>query len=139
MARVEAKKKQYFQTCGYSMWPFLRQEDRIIVEETGCADLTSGNLIVYRSEGKLLCHRLVRKKVFAGKYIFLTRGDYARSWVTEKVEEERVMGRVSAIIKRGKIISQQGKWRTVGGRIIVLVFPIVAWIVVEFEKIVRKQ
>jgi len=136
---IEVKKKQYFEATGYSMWPFLRQQDRIIVEQNGCADLRPGNVVVYESDGKPLCHRLVRKIISAGKYLLFTRGDYVQSWRTEKVEEEQVVGRVSAIIRGSKIISLRGKWQTVGGRIIVLVFPLVAWFVAALQKIVRKQ
>ncbi len=136
---TEAKNKHYFEATGYSMWPFLKKHDRIIVEQRGCADLVPGNLVVYQSDGRSICHRLVRKKISAGKYLLLTRGDYVSSWKTEKVDETQVTGRVSAIVREDKIITLQGVWPTISGRIIILAFPPVAWTVAALQKVVKKQ
>ena len=136
---IEAKNKYYFETSGYSMWPFLRPQDRIIVERTGCFDLIPGNLIVFESDGNPVCHRLVKKRMFSGKYWLFTRGDYVTCWKTEKVHEAHVTGRVSAIIRGGEILPLQGIWPTVCGRIIILVFPAVAWTVSGLRKILSKK
>ncbi len=134
---IEAKNKHYFETTGFSMWPFLRQQDRIIVEEATCSDLNSGDLIVYKLEGKSVCHRLVKKRISAGRCFLLTRGDYAPSWKTEKVDPMQVTGRVSTIVRGSRIITVKGAWQTFTGRMIILFFPVVVLTFSSLRKILQ--
>ncbi len=130
-------KKQFLETTGFSMWPFLRQLDRIIVEEATCSELNSGDLIVYKLEGKSVCHRLVKKRISAGRCFLLTRGDYAPSWKTEKVDPMQVIGRVSTIVRGSQIVAVKGIWQTLVGRMIILFFPVVVLTFSSLRKILQ--
>ena len=140
MAKImEARNKHYFETQGYSMWPFLRPQDRIIVEKADLRQLCPGELVVYEYDGQSVCHRLVKKIISGGKYLLLTRGDYVPSCKTEKVDQAQVTGRVSAIVRGSRIVSIKGLGYVLTGRMIVLVFPLVALAVSTVEKIIRKR
>ncbi|MFH0827948.1 MAG: hypothetical protein V1919_02140, partial [Candidatus Omnitrophota bacterium] len=64
----EIQKKHYFEATGFSMWPFIKEQDRIIAEEVKAEELESGEVIIYRAENKLVCHRLVSRKKAGEEY-----------------------------------------------------------------------
>jgi hypothetical protein len=136
---MDARNKDYFQTQGYSMWPFLRPQDRIIVEKAEFHELCPGELVVYEYDGRSVCHRLVKKKISLGKSWLFIRGDYVPSWRTEKVDPSKVTGRVSAIVRGSRIVPTKGLTYTLTGRMIVLVFPLLALAVSRIEKILKKR
>jgi signal peptidase I len=135
----ETQGKKYLETTGLSMWPFLRQQDRIVVEDAGYSELHPGDLVVYHSEGSQVCHRLVKKSISEGRSMLFTRGDYVPSWSTEKVDQAQVIGRVSAIVRDVRIISASGIRGRIIGRLVIIIFPIFAWTVSTIERIARKK
>jgi signal peptidase I len=133
------RKKQYLETSGFSMWPFLKQDDRVIIEEVNIQELRAGDIVLYNTDNQSVCHRLVGKRSSAGKYFMLTRGDYVPSWKTETIDGAHLKGRVSAIIRGKKIIPLKGIWNAAAGRIIILAFPLVAFAVASAVKILKKR
>jgi len=138
-------KKQFLETSGFSMWPFLRLVDRIIVEDVSAKELNPGDIIVYKVDAQPVCHRLVAKRKSAGKYLLFTRGDYVPSWKTERVIEEQLSGRVCGIVRssqnRGgsRLVSLKGAWQAMRAVAIITVFPLVVIILVNISKILRKR
>ncbi len=47
----------YFDVAGQSMWPFLRGVERVVVRPVKIADLRRGDLVVFRRDGRVVCHR----------------------------------------------------------------------------------
>lgn len=100
------KKVEFFETTGQSMWPSIRTQDKVIVVPVTPQELRLGDLILYRENDKLICHRLVRKLRGTSGYLFWVRGDATR-WGYETVDRLNLVGRVSQIIRDGKVISQE--------------------------------
>jgi signal peptidase I len=132
-------KRHYFETSGFSMWPFLRQKDRIIVEEVPARELISGDIILYKSQDKSTCHRLIKKERSLKGYIFFTRGDYVPSWNTDKVLEEQVLGRVSGFVRLGKLISLRTPRCVLEARVIMFFSPFVAFLFSSLSKLCPKR
>ena len=141
----ESQKKQYLETTGFSMWPFLRKEDRIIVEDVPVKELNPGDIVLYKVDAQPICHRLVAKRKSAGKYLLFARGDYVPSWKTERVIEEQLSGRICGIVRssqnggRTRIVSLKGAWPAIWGVVIITVFPLVVITLVNISKILRKK
>ncbi|MFA6384831.1 MAG: hypothetical protein WCY10_05625 [Candidatus Omnitrophota bacterium] len=133
-----SKRVHYFETSGFSMWPFLRRGDRIVVEEFDPARARPGDIVLYKEQGCQICHRLVEKKTVSGTRVFFVRGDYLPSWKTVAVDQARLAGRVRAIVRGKRVISLQGFWSAAGGRLIVIFFPLAVLFFVGVRKLVKK-
>ena len=97
-------------TSGFSMEPFLKAGEKIILRQTTAQDLYPGSLVVYRASGALICHRLVFKTERNGRCRLYVRGDSAWAW-PEEVPWDSVQGVVAAVVRANGKISSMGCWR----------------------------
>jgi len=67
-----------------------------------------GDILLYRSNNQIVCHRLVRKVAKDNGYLFYTRGDASRT-VEGPVKEEAFMGKVTGILRKGRIVDITGE------------------------------
>ncbi|MBU2436492.1 MAG: S24/S26 family peptidase, partial [Candidatus Omnitrophica bacterium] len=66
-----------FKTSGFSMWPFLRGGQKIIIKKVLVRDLKVGDLILYRKDNQTICHRLIKKTREGQGQMLYVRGDNA--------------------------------------------------------------
>ena len=115
----------FYETTGFSMWPFLRAGEKVIIKRTPAGNLRTGDIILYRANNQLVCHRLVKRVKQGERYRLFARADssYSRP---ETVTEEMFLGQAISIIKNGKVINmRQRKWQLIN-RLIVLVAPLLS-------------
>ena len=108
----------YFYTAGFSMWPFIRQGQRLVIKKTSVEDLAAGDVILYRLNSQLVCHRLIKK--VNGK-IFV-RGDNSVLG-HEVLTKEAILGKAIASIENGKIISLEKKGQKTINHLIIIFGP----------------
>lgn len=113
-----------FETTGFSMWPFLRPKEKLIVKKVPEKHLKVGDIILYQAYDKLVCHRLVKKTENKGKVVLHARGDNS-GFSCEPVTQEMFLGKVVGIVKRDKIIGLDSQTRQYVNRLIVTISPIV--------------
>ncbi len=89
-----------------------------MVKKTPVEDLRVGDIILYRSNNQMICHRLVRKITCGSGYLLYTRGD-ASSNLGEPITEEALVGRVVGVLKNGRILIRSGRWYYFVNRFIV--------------------
>lgn len=94
---------EYFQVSGDSMWPLLREEDRVLSQRVAICDLRSGDIVVYRDAGKVICHRFLRCGTEGGKLILVCRADTAHRCFFERIAEESYIGKIRAVVRGEKI------------------------------------
>lgn len=111
----------YMETSGFSMRPFIKGKERIIVKKSGLKCFRIGDAVVFKKNGKLICHRLIKKVKLEGRYIIFCRGD--NSYSAEMVTEDAVEGRVAAIIKDNKVINFDSPVQHAVNFTIVLISP----------------
>lgn len=116
----------FFETTGFSMWPFLRPGEKFLIKKTPTENLKVGDIIIYRADNQLVCHRLIKKIKQRERYLLYVRGDSSVSW-PEPITEEMFLGKAISIIKNGKIITLNQMKRQLINRLIVLVAPLVSW------------
>ena len=104
MLPLENKNLLFFEASGFSMWPFLKGREKLIVKKLSPSYLTSGDLILYNAGGQLICHRLVRKRKREDKYLLYANAD-ASFGLPDLVTEEMFLGKVIGIIDGNKLIS----------------------------------
>ena len=80
--------------CGYSMHPFIRTGDTLLIEPKGRHKLSIGDIIFYRRPGgQYIAHRLVRK---LDQDTLIAKGDNL-TYYDDPVLVEQVFGRVVSI------------------------------------------
>jgi hypothetical protein len=101
----EARKMPTYFTLsfsGYSMYPFLKAGDRLVINRVGDKSLHVGDIVLVRVDGdRFLVHRLV-KGLPQGRW--MTKGDSMLAPDALPVEPFRIEGRVDAFIRRKRII-----------------------------------
>ena len=126
MKNKELVDLSFLETTGFSMWPFLRAGEKLLIKKTPTENLKVGDIIIYRADSQLVCHRLIKKIKQRERYLLYVRGDSSVSW-PEPITEEMFLGKAMGIIKNGKIITLNQMKGQLINRLIVLVAPSVSW------------
>jgi hypothetical protein len=115
----------FLQAKGGSMWPIIRQGDKLLTRKVCWPALKKADIILYQNNASLVCHRFVRVGGEKTGSVFLyCRGD--TSYATfEKVLPQSLIGRVDMLIRGGKIVDLRGYIARFFGVLIILSAP--AW------------
>ncbi|MCX5714981.1 MAG: hypothetical protein NT033_09350 [Candidatus Omnitrophica bacterium] len=98
----EDKKLDLFFVGGMSMFPFVKDSDYVFVKKTDPGELSCGDILVVQSQdNRKLCHRLVKIEKKDDALWFQTKGEGFGS-SDEPVSQDRVIGKVIAIKRKGK-------------------------------------
>ena len=90
-----------FRAKGFSMRPFIQDGDLITVGPLRNPPVKVGDVVLYKTAGdRAIVHRVIRKTRIDGGTVFFIKGD-ATFGQPEKVNAERVLGRVTAIKRNG--------------------------------------
>ncbi|MCK4809531.1 MAG: signal peptidase I [Candidatus Omnitrophica bacterium] len=108
---------------GFSMWPFLKTGERVVVKKVAAGSLRVGDIILYRAENQIVCHRLVKIIKNKGGCLLYARGDNNLS-SGEPVAEELLVGKVTGVLRNGHIISLAGRRSNFVNQLIVVVGPL---------------
>ena len=125
MKKKELADLSFFETTGFSMWPFLKAGEKLLIKKTPTENLKVGDIIIYRANEQLVCHRLTKKIKQRERYLLHVRGDSSLS-SPEPITEEMFLGKAISIIKNGKIITLNQMKGQFINRLIVLVAPSVS-------------
>lgn len=89
-----------FQARGDSMYPLIRDHDYLHVEP--CREVRVGDIVLVLAERGLTAHRVV-----SAREMVVTRGDNAPA-ADDPVPREKVLGKVTAVIRDGREIKVRG-------------------------------
>lgn len=93
-----------FQARGWSMRPFIRDADFIIVSPIENSSIKTGDVVFcITTENKVIVHRVIKKyeKDKNNRIIMFIKGDASFS-SPEKVEMQNVLGKVVAVERNGR-------------------------------------
>ncbi len=91
-----------FRARGWSMMPFVRPGDVLVVERVDLARLCPGAIILYHRGGTShVVHRLVRRVEKDGRLVFIAQGDN-KLIADAPILAEQVLGRVVGIEREGR-------------------------------------
>lgn len=111
----------FFEAAGFSMWPFIRAGEKLIVSRVPIEDLRPGDIVLYQGKDQLICHRLVSK--VEGGRMLRVRGDNT-SALTELISIDAYRGKALGIIRKGGIIDLTGLGRRFVNRAMALYAPL---------------
>jgi signal peptidase len=86
---------------GSSMVPAVRPGDVLHVKHSEVADLSKGDIVVFRRAGRLIAHRAVRAPGKFGKGLLVTQGDRVQR-KDAPISGSELLGRVLAIERNGE-------------------------------------
>jgi len=93
-----------FQAKGWSMRPFIRDGDFIVVSPIENSSIKTGDVVFcITTDNKVIVHRIIRKheKDKDNRIIMFIKGDATFS-SPEKVEIQNVLGKVAAVERNGR-------------------------------------
>jgi len=106
---VQAAGSASLRVTGLSMLPSIRPGDELVVRRHVIGDLTPGEVVLFRRDGKLTAHRIMR---ISGEYL-ITRGDSAPA-NDPPVRMSELVGRVEGILRDGRPVAPGNSiWRSV--------------------------
>ena len=112
----------FIDASGFSMWPFLKSGEKLIIKKVSVKDLKIGDIILYRTREQLVCHRFVKKLNSEDGYLLYTRADASPN-LDEAITEKMLIGKVTGILRKGRVINFMGRWRCFVNRLIVEFAP----------------
>lgn len=91
-------------TSGLSMWPFIKDGDMVSARPAGFSRIKFGDIILYRKNNQLICHRYIGKI----NGIFYARADLS-PWEWEAVLPGELAGKAFMLVRRARVISLESK------------------------------
>lgn len=124
---IESEDILYYEVKGISMRPFFKTGDRFVVKKSKTSDLRIGEVIAYNSDNnaEVVCHRLVKKVKLKDGFILYARQDSLPDWQVEKIKEERLIGKVNAVIRNNRVINLDTWHQRIINRIIIILLPVI--------------
>lgn len=97
-----------FRAHGASMYPAIRDGETITAEPVKVADIVCGDILLCRSRGRLLAHRVTAVDERGAVRTLRTRGDTNVGW-DAPVAEADVIGRVTAVARGSRVVRLDGR------------------------------
>ncbi len=122
-------KSARFQAKGWSMRPFIRDGDFIVVSPIENSSIKPGDVVFYlTAENKVIVHRVIKKykKDKDNRITMLIKGDATFS-SPEKVEMQNVLGKVVAVEKNGQKKRLDTKFYQIKGLLFAGISPFSQW------------
>jgi hypothetical protein len=109
----QAGEQHQIPISGNSMWPAIHHGDRVLVAH-GCAGVRRGDVLVFRRDGQLIAHRVMRITGGDADPTFVTKGDNAPQF-DPPLSADEIVGRVLAVERDGQHMSlDTPAWRALG-------------------------
>ena len=125
---LEKGKSIRFQAKGWSMHPFIRDGDFIVVSPVKSSSIRKGDIVFYsNAENKIIVHRIIRKYKQKGRMTVLVKGDASFS-SPEKMDIQNVLGKVIAIERNGRKKRLDTKLHQIIGLFFAVISPFSRWI-----------
>ena len=131
----QAQRQHWLRITGCSMLPLIREGDRVLVAH-GHAGIRRGHVVVFRRDGKLTAHRVIRISGSDNEPIVVTKGDNTLQY-DSTLSAGDIVGRVLTLERRGRRMSlDTPAWRVLGWLIAV---SAVAWTALDKWGLVLKR
>jgi len=93
-----------FNMQGFSMYPTMREGDSAIVEKWNPELLEAGDIIVFRSNNKLVAHRLIKTEYRNGVRWYTAKGD-KNAHTDEPFTKEAFVGKITSILRNNQTVT----------------------------------
>jgi len=97
----QVKAKNIYSVCGQSMFPALRNGDKVLIESVNPDKIRVRDILVFKKGADYMCHRLVKVDEQYNKICFYLKGDASDQ--IDIVTRENILGRATGIMRQGKI------------------------------------
>ena len=109
----QAGKQHFIPIAGRSMVPLIEDGDHVLVAH-GCAGVRRGDVVVFRHQGRLIAHRVLRIHSNDAGPTFVTKGDNTTQF-DSPLSADEIVGRVLTVKRGDRYMSLDTTvWRIVG-------------------------
>ncbi len=117
-----------FRAKGFSMRPFIQDEDMITVSPLRNSPVRIGDVVLYKTaDDQAIVHRAIQKTRIDGRTVFFIKGDAAFD-KPEEMDARRILGRVAAIERNGRERKLDRKLHRTIGLLFAGLSPFSRWI-----------
>ena len=125
---------------GYSMFPYLRQNDIVTIKPVLDENLRIGDILVFQQHTKLIAHRLIKKTTLIDNTYYICKGDslMVRDY---KISIRDILGKIIAFERNRRMYNLESRIRIKLHYAIARISPYSYWfyfILKQTNKIVRK-
>ena len=93
---------QSFTVIGESMFPFLKDGDKVVADtNVKPLSFSKRDIVIYKVKDRYVCHRIINVRIISGKKYYYVKGDYSRG--VDLISADDVLGKVKAALRKGKI------------------------------------
>ena len=110
---LEEGEELYIRACGTSMWPFIKNEDILVIKKVPLTSFSTGDIIAYVQDERVICHRVSERK----HKVISTKAD-ALTGVDSRIPTDNILGQVIAREKDGARQSLKGFWPNFKGKLV---------------------
>lgn len=93
-----------FSATGWSMLPAIWPGDTLFAHRVSCDEVRVGQVVLVGRDGRLCAHRVVSTLKSSGNQHWITQGD-AMLAPDRPVNEDQLLGRISYLIRAGKLVA----------------------------------
>ncbi len=122
------------QASGFSMKPNILPGDQLHIEVSSPEKLRRGAIAVFRREGRVIAHRVVR--IERGKACFVEKGD--GKYMPYRLDFNSVLGRVVAVERDGEVRNLEGFTGRLIGSVIAF-FSFKEYLLINFLSIIKRK
>jgi len=94
-----------FRATGRSMYPTIREGEAITVEPITPSSVRTGDIVLYRSAGQHVAHRVTRVEREGGRSVRFVLRDDTSGIRDETVTSEQILGKVVAAERGGRTVN----------------------------------
>ena len=132
---MNEQEQSFFLVKGFSMWPFLKDGQKVLVNKIAPPEFRCGDLVLYRVADKLICHRLLRREKKDGNWLFYCRGDASVAG-GDQISEKMIEGKVAAVVSGEKAVNLETRWQRLWAMgILLLLAPLLAFLNEIYQKL----
>lgn len=121
-AALRTRGRAYLSVLGSSMFPWLRPGDILWVCWTDFRQVSPGMVVLFAREGRLIVHRVIRKRATASGPALITKGDFVPR-ADAPVMPDELLGRVAWIQRGQRRIDLESRPKKVWGLLFARVSP----------------
>jgi signal peptidase I len=99
----------WYSVRGRSMFPFIREDDFVLVKRVALNTITPGDTILFESKDKRrVCHNVAEVKRVDDVLWFHTKGYKSASCDVGPIRQDRVLGKAVALKRKNKVVDLTG-------------------------------
>jgi signal peptidase I len=99
---LRLKGQAWFRVLSGSMYPLIEINDRVLVRDINPAEVRPGDVVLFKSDGVYVTHRVIQFERKGRRPMVLQKGDASAH--ASLIAPDSIVGKVTAVEKQGRVL-----------------------------------